>query len=262
MQHPLVVKIGGSTLGNHDTTLADLVALQRKSVPVVVVHGGGKVSTSLLSRLQLPTTFVDGLRVTDTETLKIVVAALAGIVNKELVAQINSKGGKALGLCGVDGGLFEATIKNPALGYVGEIERVKTEVVRVLMEAGYLPVIAPVSLEVPAVSLEAQYLLNVNADTVAGALAVALSAEKLIFLTDVEGLRDHTGKLLPRVSPEEAQELISSGVAVGGMVPKLEACLQAVRAGCLSRILDGRETGALLREGEGEGGGTSILLAR
>lgn len=256
---PIVVKIGGSTLGNHDTTLEDLVTLQKRGVPVVVAHGGAQVSTEWLGRLKIPTSFVDGLRITDSETLKVVIAALAGLVNKELVAIIQAEGGKAIGICGVDGGLLEASIKNAELGYVGEIDRVKTEPIMAIIKANHIPVIAPVSLEWPPISSDVGYILNVNGDTAAGAIAEALSAEKLIFLTDVEGIYDSARNPVANLSSTQARNLIDSGVASGGMVPKIEACIRALSIVPVTRIINGRKPHALLKEMDGQAGGTSII---
>ena len=143
----IVIKLGGSTLGNHDTTLEDLVTLQQKGVLPVVVHGGGNEVTDWLGRLGISTRFVNGLRVTDAETLKVVTAILAGLVNKELVATIEALGGKAIGLCGIDGGLLQAEVKDIEMGYVGEIVRVNPEPLTAVLKAGFIPVIAPLSLQ-------------------------------------------------------------------------------------------------------------------
>jgi acetylglutamate kinase len=255
---PIVVKLGGSTLGSQDTTLEDLVTLQRKGILVVVVHGGAKISTEWLTRLGIPTRFVQGLRVTDAETLKVVVAALAGQINKELVAAIHARGGKAMGLCGVDGGLLEARIKNSQLGYVGEVVKVNLPPLQAILNIGHIPVVAPLSLECPAESREAGFMLNVNGDAVAGEIAAALSAERLIFLTDVAGICDSSGKLISKLSPEEARDLVTSGVALGGMIPKIEACFHALSTVPLTRIIDGRIPHALLEEIEDRGKGTTI----
>jgi len=152
VKKPIVVKLGGSTLGTHDTTLDDLVSLQHKGTPVVVIHGGGQLSTEWASRLNIPTEFVNGLRVTDAATLKVVVAVLAGLVNKELVAAIQMRGGRAIGLCGVDGGLLQAQIKKPALGYVGDVCDVNLQPLQAILDADYIPVLAPVSIQSPAIS--------------------------------------------------------------------------------------------------------------
>jgi acetylglutamate kinase len=175
----IVVKIGGSTLGNHDTTLEDLVELQKQDRSLVVVHGGGKVTSEWLAQLGIPTRFASGLRVTDATSLKVVAATLGGLVNKELVVAIQALGGKAVSLSGCDGNLLRASVKRPELGYVGEIVAVDPTPLKLLLNAGYMPVVAPISFG----SVEGQArLLNVNGDTAAGEIAAALTAEKLIFL--------------------------------------------------------------------------------
>ena len=255
---PLVVKIGGSTFANSDTTIEDLVTLQKRGVPLVVVHGGGNVASDWLGRLDIATSFVRGLRITDLETLRVVTAVLAGLVNKELVSAIWRSGGKAVGLSGADGGLILSKNKTPELGYTGEELKVNVAVIEMLMKAGYMSVIAPISLGLLEGSDMHTNLLNVNGDTAAGELAAALKVEKLIFLTDVPGLYDGSKKLIRKLSPQEARELVDSGVAAGGMVAKIEACLMALTKIPVARIIDGRVSHALLDEVEGRGDGTTI----
>ena len=245
----IVVKIGGSTLGNHDTTLEDLVELQKQGKSLVVIHGGAKVTSEWLARLGIPTSFVNGLRVTDAETLKVVAAALGGLVNKELVVAIQALGGKAIGLSGCDGKLLWASIKSPELGYVGEIVAVDPTPLKLLLDAGYMPVVAPISFG----PVEGRtMLLNVNGDTAAGEIAAALAAEKLVFLTDVDGIHDGSGKVISRLNLAEAKDMLASGVASGGMIPKIEASLRALTTTQVVRIIDGRISHALLHEITGE----------
>lgn len=253
----IVVKLGGSTLGAHDTALEDLVALQRNGVSPVVVHGGGKLVSEWLKRQGVSVEFVRGLRVTDAETLKVVTAVLAGLVNKELVAAIQRLGGKAIGISCADGGLIQAEVKDAGLGYAGEVSRVDPEALIVLLRAGYIPVVAPVSLLKDGG--DGILLANVNGDAVAGALASALRADRLVFLTDVDGIHDGLGRALPRLTLAEAQALMSSGEANGGMLPKLESCLKALSAVSAVRVIDGRSPHALLREMEGQAGGTTVV---
>ena len=254
----IVVKIGGSTLGSHDTTLDDLVTLQKKGIIPVVIHGGGNKITEWLKKMGVATTFVRGMRVTDATTLEVVIAVLAGLVNKELVAEIMSRGGKAMGLSGVDGGLIRAKIENPELGYVGEVVKVNAEPVKAVLSAGYIPVIAPGGLKVAGGDSDPVTLLNINGDVVASEIAGALKAERLIFLTDVPGVRDGEGKFLPRLSAAEARKMIASGVIAGGMIPKVEACLNALSRVPSTQIIDGRSAGALLSAIENNTGGTKI----
>ena len=249
----IVVKIGGSTLGSHDSTLEDLVALQKRGQAAVVVHGGGKAITEWMDKVGLKARFVRGLRVTDAEALKVVTSVLGGLVNKELVTGIQSLGGKALGLSGLDGGMARARVLDRELGYVGEVTDVDTKPLNAILEAGYIPVIAPLALgEVDGSTTP----LNINADTFAGEVAVAVKASHLVFLTDVPGVQDASKKLLPRLSVADTQSLIQSGIIAGGMIPKVEACLRAARAGAIASIVDGRERGALLRALDGQGQGT------
>src|SRR4030042_2556399 len=217
---PVVVKIGGSTLGSHDTTLEDLVTLQRTGVPLVVVHGGAREVTDWLTRLNIPTKFINGLRITDLETLKVVTAVLGGLVNKELVSGIWRLGGKAVGISGVDGNLIQAKNKTPELGYTGEELIVDVSLLRTVLKEGYMPVIAPVCLGLYQNGNTETNLINVNGDTAAAEIAAALGAEKLIFLTDVPGIYDSSTKLIAKLSCEAAKELIKSGTASGGMVAK------------------------------------------
>ncbi|HEX7474855.1 MAG TPA: acetylglutamate kinase [Dehalococcoidales bacterium] len=258
IENLIVIKIGGSTLGQHDTTLADVVELQRRGGPVVVVHGGGKIITEWLTKLGAATKFVRGERVTDKTGLEVVTAVLAGLVNKDLVAAINDLGGKAVGISGVDGSLLKGKIKNVELGYVGEIEEINTDILHILVKAGYVPVISPISLNQIHQEGETPLLLNVNADTVAGEIAAALGAEKLIFLTDIAGICDQSGKVIDRLTIGDAEALIAAGTASGGMIPKIRASIRALNAGKVARIIDGRQTHALLKEIEKSEGGTTI----
>jgi acetylglutamate kinase len=245
MPDTIVVKIGGSTLGAHDTALADVVALQRRGLRPVVVHGGGALISEWLKRHGVPTRFERGLRVTDAATLEVVVAVLAGLVNKQLVAALTGAGGNAAGISGADGGLLKARQLDEKLGFVGEVAEVDTRPLLDLLEDGFVPVLAPIAVEWRGEAPSGQ-LLNINADTAAGAIAVALAARRLVFLTDVPGIRDEGGETLPALSPLRADELSAAGVIEGGMIPKVEACLGAAAAGCRSVIADGRRAGALL----------------
>lgn len=262
MDKVIVVKIGGSTLGSHDTTIKDLVKLQRNGKSVVVVHGGGKLITDWLTKQGVSSRFVQGERVTDQATLEVVVCVLAGLVNKDIVASINGLGGRAVGISGVDGTLIEGKIKNPEMGYVGEVTRVNTGLLEALLGLNFLPVVAPVGINSWERPAGAPPTLNFNADVVAGEIAAAIGAESLIFLTDVAGILDQSGKLLGHLSPDEAQALLASGVASGGMIPKIKACLRALSNTPATCVIDGREPHALLREIEGKGIGTRIQAVR
>ena len=258
MNKTIVIKIGGSTLGSHDTTLEDIVTLQKQGKRLVVVHGGGKVVTDWLLKQNIVTQFVRGERVTDRASLDIVVAVLAGLVNKELVAAINSLGGKAVGLSGVDGALIEGKIREPEMGYIGDVTKVNTGILNTLLDAGFVPVVSSIGFNAFENQTETTKLLNINGDTVAGEITAAIGAERLIFLTDVAGILDRSGKLLAQLSPVEAEALVTSGVASGGMIPKIKSCLRAVSDGRTACVIDGRKPHALLNEIEGRGEGTRI----
>ena len=258
-RRPIVVKIGGSTLGNHDTSLRDLVQLQEEGQEVVVVHGGGNVISQWMQRQGLAPKFVGGLRVTDAPSLEIVVAVLTGLINKELVSLVHEFGGKSLGLSGIDGGMVEAKIGNPELGFVGEVTSVNTEPIRAILDSGYIPMIAPLGVHVRDGSENAGSPLNINGDTVAGELAYALDAEQLVFLTDVTGVMDGGGRVMRRLDRRRANILFSSGVIQGGMIPKLSACLRALERSPVANIIDGRQPNALLECVRGNSTGTTIV---
>lgn len=241
----IVAKIGGSTLGSHDTTLDDVAELCRQGRRPVIVHGGGATISDWLGRHNVPTRFERGLRVTDAETLEVAVAVLAGLVNKQLVAALQQRGVDAIGLSGADAGLLRARVLDPALGLVGEVTDVNHDALSGLLDRGLVPVIAPIALEYDNGEASSR-LLNVNADTAAGAIAAALGAEALVFLTDVPGIMDGEGQCLTSLSAGENATLLDTGVVSGGMIPKVEACLAAAASGARSVIVDGREPGALL----------------
>jgi acetylglutamate kinase len=255
--NPIVVKIGGSTLGQNDTTAGDLVNLQKRGVPVVVVHGGAKDINRWLNDLKVEAKFVKGLRVTDADTLKVVTAVLCGLVNKEIVAGIIKMGGKAVGLSGVDGVMVNARNLNPELGFVGEEFTINTDLLTVLLDKGYMPVISPISCNMDKEG-SASDILNVNGDTVAAELASALGAEKLIFLTDVPGLYDESQNVIKQIKAAEAKKLIESNIITGGMSVKIKACIEALSKVPFTRILDGRVAHILIKEIDGAGEGTTI----
>jgi acetylglutamate kinase len=257
LEQAIVIKLGGATLGSHDTTIADIVSLQQQGKSLVVVHGGGKLITSWLEKRGIKTSFINGERVTDKDTLEVVVSVLVGVVNKEIVADINARGGLAIGISGVDGAFIHGRFKSKELGYVGEVSRITPAPLETLLGAGYIPVVAPVAMADKAE--KAPGVLNINADIVAGEVAAAIGAEKLVFLTDVAGVNDHSGNLLSKLSTSEAEALVASGAASGGMIPKIKACLTALSgASSACVIVDGRQSHALLDEIEGRGGGTTI----
>ncbi len=255
----IVVKLGGATLGSHDTTIEDLVYLQQQGKSVVVIHGGGKLITEWLKKQGITSRFIQGERVTDKPTLEVVISILAGLVNKEIVAAINGLGGRAVGLSGVDGALIQGRVKEIELGYVGSVAKIDLAPLNILLQSGYIPVVAPVALSSAGKSDGGVRILNINADIAAGEIAAAIGAESLIFLTDVAGVCDQSGRLLPQLSQSEAEALVASGVASGGMIPKIGACLRALSDTSTAHIIDGREPHALLGEIEGGGSGTTII---
>lgn len=238
----IVVKLGGSALGSRDTTLEDLVICQHLGIRVVLIHGGGTAISGWLKRFGKEPRFVNGLRVTDDETLDLVVMTLAGQVNKRLVAEIQKHGGRAMGICGVDGGMLRAQQRDPALGRVGDVYAVDLDPLVALTAAGYIPVVAPIALGDDGLGL------NINADTAAAELAAALRAEKAIFLTDVPGVLDVDGRLISELSDTRTKALIADKVISGGMIPKVEACLRALAGVSRSHIVDGRVEHALIGE--------------
>jgi acetylglutamate kinase len=252
--NPVVVKVGGSTLGSHDTALEDVAALHASGRPVILVHGGGNAATEWLKVHGVATEFVNGLRVTGRDAIDVVAAVFAGLVNKQLVAQLLALGVRAAGVSGVDGALLPTSKQDERLGFVGRIESVEPALLRTLLDAGFLPVVAPLAFWQESRG----QLMNVNADTVAGEIASAVEAEALVFLTDVPGVKDQSGGLLRSLDPDGARDLIASGAAVGGMIPKIEASLLAAAAGVPCWIVDGRDAHALKACLEGRRAGTMI----
>jgi len=243
MSGPLVVKIGGSTLGSGDSTFHDVAAMARSGRIPVVVHGGGAEASTWLQAMDIPSRFERGLRVTDAAVLPVVVAVFAGLVNKRIVAAINAAGAPAVGLSGADGRMLECRIADESLGFVGEPVRVRIAAVEALRTAGIIPVISSIGF-VPVVD-GADQLVNVNADTVAGEIAAAVGAERLVFLTDIDGVHDANGNVIASLDAHRTRGLIASGIISGGMIPKVEACLHALSLGVPVQIVDGRAAGAL-----------------
>jgi acetylglutamate kinase len=256
MPDTIVVKIGGSTLGSHDTTLADVAELAKRGLRPVVVHGGGAMISDWLTRLNVPTRFERGLRVTDEASLDVVVAVLGGVVNKQLVRSLQALGAQAIGLTGADGGLLRCEIADPSLGFVGDVTSVEAGLLDTLLEQGTIPVVAPIGLLYEG-GRPSEQLLNVNADTAAGAIAAAVGASWLVFMTDVPGVKSE-GAVVEELDEKRARRLIEGGVIEGGMIPKVEACLTAAAAGTHAVIVDGRQQHALL--GLIEGGTTGTLV--
>jgi acetylglutamate kinase len=236
--------------------------LQKAGQRIVLVHGGASLVTKWMADLGLKSEFYQGERITDAGSLSVVTAVLAGLANKETTAALIDAGARAAGISGVDGGLVQGRVRDAKLGYLGDVAKVNPQVLETLLDAGYIPVVSPVSLNAYDRQPEASLLLNINGDTVAGEIAAAIGAEKLIFLTDVDGVKDSAGRLLSAISIEEAAGLLESGVAYGGMIPKLKACLKAAEAGTTCRIVDGRKPHAVLDAIAGNRDGSTISAAR
>jgi len=237
----ILVKIGGVVLGSNDTTIEDIVHLQQQGKKLVVVHGGGKLITEWLKLHGVTTRFVGGQRVTGKDSLAVAVAVLAGLVNKEIVAAVNQLGGRAIGISGVDGALTQCRIEDEKLGYVGRVVEVNTDLLDTLLQAGYVPVISPLGIYAFDRPSDAPQILNINGDIFAGEIAAAIGAEQLVFLTDVPGICDRSGNLLSRLSVSEAEELVASGVASGGMIPKIRGCIRMADVAVATCIIDGRQ---------------------
>ena len=258
MNEITVIKIGGSTFGQHDTTLDDLVTLQSEGVKLIVVHGGGATVTAWMKKQGIEAKFVRGERVTDRAALEIATAVLSGLANKELVAAINLKGGRAAGISGVDGALIESRLRNPEMGYVGDVVKVNTGILQALLSAGFMPIVSPISLFSEGRNNDAPGFINVNGDPIAGTIAAAMGAARLIYMTDVDGVKDSAGNRIKKMTAAEAEGLIQSGVISGGMIPKITACLKAVMTGTRARIIDGTRPNALVKEMRGQDGGTTL----
>lgn len=259
----VVVKYGGNAMISEklrQAVISDLILLSLVGVRVVVVHGGGPEISDMLKRLGHQSRFVDGLRYTDAETMEVVQQVLCGKVNKDLVAMINSQGGRAVGLCGLDADLFQAERLDERYGLVGSIQKVAPDVVEDALHNGYIPVVSTVARGVDGAGA-----YNVNADTAAAKLAIAMGAEKLLLLTDVRGLltdANDESTLIPVAHASEIPGLVKDGVIKGGMIPKIDCAVEAVRSGVESTvILDGRIPHSILIELlSDEGVGTMITV--
>ena len=245
----IVVKYGGNAMINDElkeAVMGDIVLLSLIGIKVVLVHGGGPEITEMLNKIGKKSEFVDGLRVTDKESMEIVQMVLAGKVNKSLVNMLEHKGGKAIGLCGIDGRMLKAKVADERLGFVGEVTEVNAKPILDVLEKGYIPVISTVACD------DEGNVYNVNADTVAACVAGELKAESLISMTDIVGLlrdKDDPSTLIPKVCVSEAPKLISEGIISGGMIPKVNCCIEAIRRGVRKVfIIDGRVPHSILIE--------------
>jgi len=270
-QKTIVVKFGGNAMqpGGTDDFSQDIVLMKQTGIDPVVVHGGGPQIGAMLKRLNINSTFIDGLRVTDEAAMEVVEMVLSGSINKQIVTGINAAGGRAIGLSGKDGNLVVArklamTRTDPAtgkkeavdMGFVGEPDKINPEVLHAIMKSETIPVIAPIGVGPKGETY------NINADTVSGAVASALNAERLILLTDVEGVLDQDKKVIPRLTVREARALIADGTISGGMIPKIQTAIDAVEGGVNAAvILDGRIPHVLLLELFTEHGAGTLITA-
>lgn len=257
----VVVKYGGNAMINQtlkEQVMEDMVLLHLIGVKVVLVHGGGPEISEMMTKLGKEAKFVDGLRVTDKETVDIVQMVLAGKINKSLVNYLEMKGGKAMGVSGIDGQLIKAKMKNEKLGYVGEITNVNIKCVEDLLENGYIPVISTIGCD------DEGNVYNINGDTAAARIAGALKAERLIMMTDIAGIlkdKDDSATLIPQITISEAKKLFDDGIIQGGMIPKVNCCIDAIGHGVKNVIImDGRIPHSILMEMfTDEGAGTMVV---
>lgn len=245
----VVVKYGGNAMTDPElkkSVMQDLLLLNLVGVKVVLVHGGGPEINSALDKMQIESTFKDGLRVTDEPTMEVVQMVLAGKVNKGLVANIVELGGKAVGLCGIDGNMIKVHKKNADLGLVGEIDDIDTTLIETVISQGYIPVLASIGVDENGVAY------NINADTVAAKVAGALQAETMVAMTNIDGVmrdKDDPTSLIPQLSVAEAEQLKQEGIIAGGMIPKVDCCLEAIEAGAQKVfIINGEIPHAILIE--------------
>ena len=257
----VVIKYGGNAMQTEQLkqqVMEDIALLWLIGVKVVLIHGGGPEISETMKRLGKEAKFVDGLRVTDKETVDIVQMVLAGKVNKTLVNLLQMKGGHAVGLSGIDGGILEATMKDETLGYVGEITKIRTQPITDLLEKNYIPVISTVASD------RQGNTYNINGDTAAAYLAGALGAERLIMMTDIAGIlrdKDDPSTLIPHITVSEAKKLYDEGIISGGMIPKVDCCIEALEHGVNNVvIMDGRIPHSILMELlTDEGAGTMVM---
>ena len=256
----VVVKYGGNAMINptlKEQVMEDIALLWLIGVKVVLVHGGGPEISQLMKDLNKQPVFIDGLRVTDKETVDIVQMVLAGKVNKDLVKLIQMKGGHAIGISGIDGGLLEAEMKDERLGFVGQVTKVRTQPITDILEKNYIPIISTVASD------HQGNAYNINGDTAAAYIAGALGAERLIMMTDIAGVlkdKDDPSTLIPHITVDEAKGLYESGVISGGMIPKVDCCIEAIEHGVKNVvIMDGRIPHSILMELlTDEGAGTMV----
>lgn len=255
----IVIKFGGHAMGDAEAMAVfarDIVLMRQVGLNPVIVHGGGPMINELLAKLEIKSEFVNGKRVTDAATMEVVEMVLSGTVNKRIVQAINDQGGKAVGISGKDGGLMTCDQTDPALGFVGTPAEMNPKVLHSLFDAGFIPVIAPLGAG------RSGETFNVNGDTAAGAIAAALKADRLLLLTDVEGVKNANGEVLTQITAAQIRDLTADGTIAGGMIPKTETALYAIDGGVRAVvILDGRAPHACLLELFTEHGAGSMIRA-
>ncbi len=255
----VVIKLGGHAMGSDEameTFARDVVLMSQVGVNPVIVHGGGPMINEMLEKLAIKSDFVNGKRVTDAATMEVVEMVLSGRVNKRIVQAINGQGGRAVGLSGKDAGMITCTPSSPDLGLVGEPDEINPAILHTMFEANIIPVIAPLGAGRNGETF------NINGDTVAGVVAAALKADRLLLLTDIDGVRDASGRVVTELSAEQIRQMTRDGVIAGGMIPKTETALAAIEGGVRAVvILDGRAPNATLLELYTEHGAGSLIRA-
>src|SRR6056297_1821222 len=255
----VVIKLGGHAMGSDEAMAGfarDIVLMSQVGVRPVVIHGGGPMINDTLARLGIESTFVGGKRVTDAATVEVVEMVLSGLVNKRIVQAINMQGGRAVGLSGKDAGMITCTPSSPDLGLVGEPDEINPAILHTMFEANIIPVIAPLGAGRNGETF------NINGDTAAGAVAAALKADRLLLLTDIDGVRDASGRVVTELSADQIRQMTRDGIIAGGMIPKTETALAAIEGGVRAVvILDGRAPNATLLELYTEHGAGSLIRA-
>lgn len=256
----VVIKLGGHAMGDDDALASfarDVVLMRQVGVRPIVIHGGGPMINAMLKRLDVPTEFKNGKRISDAATVDVVEMVLSGSVNKRIAAAINAQGGSAVGLSGRDANLIRCVADDPGLGLVGRPVEVNTKLLNALMDEEHIPVIAPIGTG------RQSETLNVNGDTAAGAIASHLNADRLLLLTDIDGVRNAEGQVVTELTPEQIEEMIADGTIADGMIPKVQTALEAIRDGVRAVvIIDGRAPNACLLELFTEHGAGSLIRRR
>ena len=252
-----VIKIGGSTINDWDKNLSQLNQILDMGQSIIIVHGGGKTVSEWGSKLGIRPEFVKGLRKTDKNTLEVAISILSGLVNSKLVSYLNSRKINAVGVSGLSGNMIKASVSNQELGLVGDIKTINTDLIQNLINNNFVPVISPLGINQKPNDID-ESILNINADFVASGIARTLKANKLIYQTDVDGIKDEKGRVIPKMTLDQAKNLIYSGIVVGGMVPKLQSCIDSMQGVDHSHIINGNGN-TLIDIFKGKRVGTEII---